>query len=71
MFLSLWAYRVVNDQIILTNVSATETTPLSIDALILKKRGNVFATGFFKQGLFEVQDAGSQAIAPILRLVRR
>jgi 16S rRNA (cytosine967-C5)-methyltransferase len=46
----------------------TETTPLSIDALILKKRGNVFATGFFKQGLFEVQDAGSQTIAPFLQV---
>jgi 16S rRNA (cytosine967-C5)-methyltransferase len=46
----------------------TETTPLSMDALILKKRGNVFATGFFKQGLFEVQDAGSQTIAPFLQV---
>jgi 16S rRNA (cytosine967-C5)-methyltransferase len=53
---------------LLTIDCETDTTPLSIDALILKKRGNVFATGFFKQGLFEVQDAGSQAIAPFLQV---
>ena len=46
----------------------TETTPLSIEALILKKRGNIFATDLFKQGLFEVQDAGSQTIAPFLQV---
>ncbi|PWK26421.1 16S rRNA (cytosine967-C5)-methyltransferase [Arcicella aurantiaca] len=36
------------------------------DALILKQRGNIFKTEFFKNGLFEVQDAGSQLIAPFL-----
>ena len=36
------------------------------DALILKQRGNIFKTEFFKNGLFEVQDAGSQMIAPFL-----
>lgn len=36
------------------------------DALILKKRQNVFKTEMFKNGLFEVQDAGSQLIAPYL-----
>jgi 16S rRNA (cytosine967-C5)-methyltransferase len=36
------------------------------DALILKQRGNIFKTEFFKDGLFEVQDAGSQMIAPFL-----
>ncbi|MFZ9981259.1 MAG: RsmB/NOP family class I SAM-dependent RNA methyltransferase [Cyclobacteriaceae bacterium] len=36
-------------------------------ALQLKKRGNVFRTQAFKDGLFEVQDAGSQAIAPFCR----
>jgi 16S rRNA (cytosine967-C5)-methyltransferase len=38
------------------------------DALILKQRQNVFKLPFFKEGLFEVQDAGSQAIAPFLRV---
>jgi 16S rRNA (cytosine967-C5)-methyltransferase len=37
------------------------------DALILKERQNVFKLPQFKEGLFEVQDAGSQAIAPFLR----
>jgi len=36
------------------------------DALILKQRGNIFKTDFFKNGLFEVQDSGSQMIAPFL-----
>lgn len=34
------------------------------EALILKERANVFMTQAFKDGLFEVQDAGSQTIAP-------
>lgn len=38
------------------------------DALILKQRQNVFTTPSFKEGLFEVQDAGSQCIAPFLRI---
>lgn len=46
----------------------TTDTPLSTEALILKKRGNVFSTEFFKQGFFEVQDAGSQLIAPFLQV---
>lgn len=36
------------------------------EALILKKRTNVFATELFKQGTFEVQDAGSQYIGRFL-----
>lgn len=36
------------------------------DALILKERANVFLTDAFKQGLFEVQDASSQLVAPFL-----
>jgi 16S rRNA (cytosine967-C5)-methyltransferase len=46
----------------------TETHPLSINALILKKRGNVFQTDLFKEGLFEVQDVGSQCIASFLQV---
>lgn len=38
------------------------------DALILKERQNVFGTASFKDGLFEVQDAASQYIAPFLRV---
>lgn len=36
------------------------------DALILKERANVFMTDLFKQGLFEVQDASSQKVVPLL-----
>ena len=46
----------------------TSKTPLSKDALVLKKRGNVFQTELFKNGFFEVQDAGSQTIAPFLQV---
>lgn len=44
------------------------TTPLSNEALLLEKRGNIFATEPFKQGFFEVQDVGSQLIAPFLQV---
>lgn len=37
-------------------------------ALVLEKRSNVFGTPFFKEGLFEVQDAGSQMISQFLDL---
>jgi 16S rRNA (cytosine967-C5)-methyltransferase len=36
------------------------------DALILQERQNIFGTPAFKEGLFEVQDAASQLIAPYL-----
>lgn len=36
------------------------------DALILERRANVFITEAFKNGLFEVQDAASQLVAPFL-----
>ena len=38
------------------------------DALVLDVRQNVFGTPSFKEGLFEVQDAASQFIAPFLRV---
>lgn len=38
------------------------------DALILEERQNVFGTLAFKEGLFEVQDAASQYIAPFLQV---
>jgi 16S rRNA (cytosine967-C5)-methyltransferase len=37
------------------------------DALFLRKRQNVFSVKAFKDGWFEVQDAGSQTIAPFLK----
>ena len=36
------------------------------DALILQKRSNISKTELYKNGFFEVQDAGSQLIAPFL-----
>lgn len=36
------------------------------DALVLTERKNVFMTKAFKKGLFEVQDASSQLVAPFL-----
>lgn len=38
------------------------------DALILQQRANVFVTQAFKSGLFEVQDVGSQRVAPFLQV---
>lgn len=44
----------------------TETVSGAMDALKLKERKNVFTTEAFKAGLFEVQDASSQLVAPYL-----
>jgi 16S rRNA (cytosine967-C5)-methyltransferase len=38
------------------------------DALVLEERQNIFGTSAFKEGLFDVQDAASQLIAPFLRV---
>ncbi|MEY2828850.1 MAG: hypothetical protein RIQ33_708 [Bacteroidota bacterium] len=38
------------------------------DAFILKQRRNVFSNQLFKNGWFEIQDAGSQLIAPFLKV---
>ncbi len=46
----------------------TEKTALNTEGVLLKRRGNVFSTELFKQGLFEVQDGGSQLIAPFLEV---
>lgn len=37
------------------------------DALVLEERANVFSTEAFKNGWFEVQDASSQLVAPLLQ----
>lgn len=38
------------------------------DALELEEKTNLFRTAAFKEGLFEIQDAGSQMIAPFLNV---
>jgi 16S rRNA (cytosine967-C5)-methyltransferase len=38
------------------------------DALILKRRANLFKTSYFKDGFFEVQDAASQKVAAFLEV---
>ena len=47
---------------------ATEASLEFPDALILGERQNIFTRPQFRDGLFEVQDAGSQAIAPFLKV---
>ena len=44
----------------------TEIVPSAADALMLTERKNVFISQVFKKGLFEVQDASSQLVAPFL-----
>lgn len=44
----------------------TEIVPQAPDALVLVERKNVFLSQAFKNGLFEVQDASSQLVAPFL-----
>lgn len=44
----------------------TETLSIGPDALALSQRQNVFQLDSFKEGLFEIQDGGSQLIAPFL-----
>ncbi|MEL6305717.1 MAG: RsmB/NOP family class I SAM-dependent RNA methyltransferase [Bacteroidota bacterium] len=46
----------------------TETLGEQSDALKLMERKNVFTTQAFKDGLFEVQDASSQLVAPFLEV---
>ena len=54
--------------ILLEDEVETTTLPEFPDALILKQRQNVFRLPAFKDGLFEVQDAASQRIAPFMRI---
>ncbi len=46
---------------------ASEAPSAFPDALILEQRQNIFTRQQFKDGLFEIQDAGSQLIAPFLQ----
>ncbi len=43
-------------------------SPLSESAIVLSRHFNVFTLPEFRDGLFEVQDAGSQCIAPFCRV---
>jgi 16S rRNA (cytosine967-C5)-methyltransferase len=46
----------------------TEAPEAQADALLLAERQNIFTRQQFKDGLFEVQDGGSQMIAPFLQV---
>lgn len=46
----------------------TEDIPDFSSGLVLRKRQNLFNTKTFKNGWFEIQDAGSQAIAEFLKV---
>lgn len=48
--------------------TSTSTIESVADALVLERRQNIFQSPLFKGGLFEVQDAGSQLIAPFLKV---
>lgn len=47
---------------------ATDAPEEFPDALLLEERQNIFTRQQFKDGLFEVQDGGSQLIAPFLQV---
>jgi 16S rRNA (cytosine967-C5)-methyltransferase len=49
-------------------VQNIETTKVGVEGLILKKRQHLNQLNEYKQGLFEVQDASSQLVAPFLQL---
>jgi len=51
----------------LENIPA-HRTELAKDALVIDGRANLIILPAFKEGLFEIQDAGSQCIAPFLKL---
>ncbi len=53
-------------QLLKESTIETSTVSGATDALVLKERTNVFTTEAFKNGLFEVQDASSQLVAPYL-----
>ncbi len=44
----------------------SDLVPNVPEALVLRKRKNIFTSEHFKEGLFEMQDAGSQAISRFL-----
>ncbi|MFI5164755.1 MAG: RsmB/NOP family class I SAM-dependent RNA methyltransferase [Bacteroidia bacterium] len=64
------ALRTYRDVLDTTRSASTRTDKSNNfpDALVLSKRKNVFTSPAFKEGLFEVQDASSQLVAPFLQL---
>jgi len=59
----------INVQRLLQGEDVATVAPKNFpEALVLAQRQNIFKTKTFKEGLFEVQDAGSQRIAPFLRV---
>lgn len=46
----------------------SSTVEWAPDALVLKKKGNIFKLKSFHDGLFEVQDPASQAVSPFLQV---
>lgn len=46
----------------------TANVDIAQNALVLKERQNIFKTALFKDGYFEVQDAGSQKISEYLQI---
>lgn len=55
-------------KLLLQNDIEVEDSLLSENALILKKRTNVFSNPLFKEGLYEVQDEGSQVIGDFCKV---
>ena len=55
-------------KILLNEEISTETISGYPDALRLKKRVNLFKKESFQKGLYEVQDASSQLVAPFLKI---
>jgi len=53
-------------QLLASHDIITDTFPHLPQALVLREKKNVFQTEAFKNGFFEVQDGGSQTIAPML-----
>ncbi len=63
--------RLENQGIVTFEIENSGFSPLyySEDALILNKRQNLFHLDEFREGLFEIQDASSQAVAPFLKVM--
>ncbi len=53
-------------KLLFKNAIETHSLAEAPNALVLKEKKNVFQTEYFQNGFFEVQDTGSQLIAPLL-----
>ncbi|WP_413288353.1 SAM-dependent methyltransferase [Bdellovibrio sp. HCB337] len=69
-FLRVNALKATPEEVLLAlkpnEIEAEKVSPELPHALRLKERKNVFVTEAFRKGLFEMQDAGSQMIVPLL-----